>query len=104
MEVLKVSAKSNPNSVAGALAGVLRERGAAEIRIGPVPDQRKLRARGFAFSIIVCLYRFFYILMKKNELRLLLVQQVAKRKHLRCFYRKNGEGEREAVKTNFLTK
>ncbi len=28
MEILKVSAKSNPNSVAGALAGVLRERGA----------------------------------------------------------------------------
>ena len=27
MEILKVSAKSNPNSVAGALAGVLRERG-----------------------------------------------------------------------------
>ena len=27
MEVLKVSAKSNPNSVAGALANVLRERG-----------------------------------------------------------------------------
>ena len=32
MEILKVSAKSNPNSVAGALAGVLRERGAAEIQ------------------------------------------------------------------------
>ena len=32
MEVLKVSAKSNPNSVAGALAGVLRERGAAEMQ------------------------------------------------------------------------
>jgi stage V sporulation protein S len=32
MEVLKVSAKSNPNSVAGALAGVLRERGAAELQ------------------------------------------------------------------------
>ncbi|KMY40354.1 stage V sporulation protein S [Bacillus sp. FJAT-27445] len=32
MEILKVSAKSSPNSVAGALAGVLRERGAAEIR------------------------------------------------------------------------
>lgn len=32
MEVLKVSAKSNPNSVAGALAGVIRERGAAEIQ------------------------------------------------------------------------
>jgi stage V sporulation protein SpoVS len=32
MEVLKVSAKSSPNSVAGALAGVLREKGAAEIQ------------------------------------------------------------------------
>ena len=32
MEVLKVSAKSNPNSVAGALAGVLREKGGAEIQ------------------------------------------------------------------------
>ena len=32
MEVLKVSAKSNPNSVAGALAGVLREKGKAEMQ------------------------------------------------------------------------
>ena len=32
MEVLKVSSKSNPNSVAGALAGVLREKGNAEIQ------------------------------------------------------------------------
>ncbi len=32
MEVLKVSAKSSPNSVAGALAGVLRESGSAEIQ------------------------------------------------------------------------
>ena len=32
MEVLKVSSKSNPNSVAGALAGVLREKGKAEIQ------------------------------------------------------------------------
>ena len=32
MEVLKVSARSNPNSVAGALAGVLREQGGAEIQ------------------------------------------------------------------------
>ena len=30
MEVLRVSTKSNPNSVAGALAGVLREKGTAE--------------------------------------------------------------------------
>ena len=32
MEVLKVSSKSNPNSVAGALAGVLREKGNTEIQ------------------------------------------------------------------------
>ena len=32
MEVLKVPSKSNPNSVAGALAGVLREKGSAEIQ------------------------------------------------------------------------
>ena len=32
MDVLKVSSKSNPNSVAGALAGVLREKGSAEIQ------------------------------------------------------------------------
>ncbi len=32
METLKVSAKSNPNSVAGALAGAIRERGKAELQ------------------------------------------------------------------------
>lgn len=32
MEVLKVSSKSNPNSVAGALAGVIRETGSAEMQ------------------------------------------------------------------------
>ncbi|SMP47833.1 stage V sporulation protein S [Anoxynatronum buryatiense] len=32
MDVLKVSSKSNPNSVAGALAGVLRENGTAEVQ------------------------------------------------------------------------
>lgn len=32
MEVLKVSAQSNPKSVAGALAAVLRERGTVEVQ------------------------------------------------------------------------
>ncbi len=32
MDVLKVSSKSNPNSVAGALAGTMREKGSAEIQ------------------------------------------------------------------------
>ncbi|WP_020059113.1 stage V sporulation protein S [Bacillus sp. 123MFChir2] len=31
--ILKVSSKSNPNSVAGAIAGVLRESGNAEIQV-----------------------------------------------------------------------
>lgn len=31
MEIIKVSSKSSPNSVAGALAGVLRERGNAKL-------------------------------------------------------------------------
>lgn len=33
VEVLKVSSKSNPNSVAGALAGVLRQYGAVEVQV-----------------------------------------------------------------------
>lgn len=33
VEVLKVSTKSSPNSVAGALAGVIREQGAVEVQI-----------------------------------------------------------------------
>ena len=32
MELLKISSKSNPNSVAGALAVVIREKGTAEIQ------------------------------------------------------------------------
>ena len=32
VDVLRVSSKSNPNSVAGALAGVIREKGAAELQ------------------------------------------------------------------------
>ena len=32
MEVLRVSTKSNPNAVAGALAGVIREKGTAELQ------------------------------------------------------------------------
>ena len=32
MEILRVSAKSIPNSVAGAIAGVIREKGAVEVQ------------------------------------------------------------------------
>lgn len=52
MDILKVSTKSNPNSVAGALAGVLRERGNAEIQaIGAGAINQSVKAiaiaRGF---------------------------------------------------------
>ncbi len=33
MEVLKVSSKSNPNSVAGAMAGVVRQSGFVEVQV-----------------------------------------------------------------------
>ena len=33
MEVLKVSSKSNPNSVAGALAGIIRQTGCVEMQV-----------------------------------------------------------------------
>lgn len=33
MEILKVSSRSNPNSVAGALAGVIRQSGAVEMQV-----------------------------------------------------------------------
>ena len=45
MEVLKVSSKSNPNSVAGALAGVIREHGSAEIQAvgaGAIKDRKSV--------------------------------------------------------------
>jgi stage V sporulation protein S len=33
VEVLKVSSKSNPNSVAGAMAGVIRQNGSVEVQV-----------------------------------------------------------------------
>ena len=53
MEVLKVSSKSNPNSVAGALAGVLRERGGAEIQaIGAGVLNQAVKAVAIARSFV----------------------------------------------------
>ena len=56
MEILKVSAKSNPNSVAGALAGVIRENGSAEMQaIGAGALNQAVKAvaiaRGFPRSL-----------------------------------------------------
>ncbi|ADL51803.1 stage V sporulation protein S [Clostridium cellulovorans] len=75
MEVLKVSAKSNPNSVAGALAGVLRERGAAEIQaIGAGAINQAVKAiaiaRGFVAPSgidLVCIPAFTDIDIEGEE-------------------------------------
>ncbi|UCZ51653.1 stage V sporulation protein S [Bacillus shivajii] len=75
MEVLKVSAKSNPNSVAGALAGVIRERGAAEIQaIGAGALNQSIKAiaiaRGFVAPSgidLVCIPAFTDIQIDGDE-------------------------------------
>jgi len=75
MEILKVSAKSNPNSVAGALAGVLRERGAAEIQaIGAGALNQAVKAvaiaRGFVAPSgvdLICIPAFTDIIIDGEE-------------------------------------
>lgn len=66
MEILKVSAKSSPNAVAGALAGVIREQGTAEIQaIGAGAINQAVKAvaiaRGFVApggTDLVCIPAF----------------------------------------------
>jgi len=75
MEVLKVSAKSKPNSVAGALAGVLRERGCAEIQaIGAGALNQAVKAvaiaRGFVAPSgidLICIPAFTDIIIDGEE-------------------------------------
>lgn len=75
MEVLKVSAKSTPNSVAGALAGVIRERGAAEIQaIGAGALNQSIKAiaiaRGFVAPSgidLICIPAFTDIEIEGEE-------------------------------------
>ncbi|WP_405102046.1 stage V sporulation protein S [Oceanobacillus sp. FSL H7-0719] len=75
MEVLKVSSKSNPNSVAGALANVLRERGSAEIQaIGAGALNQSIKAvaiaRGFVAPSgldLICIPAFTDITIDNEE-------------------------------------
>ncbi|MBL4934876.1 stage V sporulation protein S [Clostridium sp. YIM B02515] len=83
MEVLKVSAKSNPNSVAGALAGVLRETSTAEIQaIGAGALNQAVKAiaiaRGFVAPTgidLVCIPAFTDVIIdgdKKTAIKLII--------------------------------
>ena len=73
--LLKVSAKSNPNSVAGALAGVLREKGGAEIQaIGAGALNQAIKATAIARGFVapsgidlVCIPAFTDIQIEGEE-------------------------------------
>ncbi len=75
MEVLKVSAKSAPNSVAGAIAAVIREKGTAEIQaIGAAAINQAVKAiaiaRGFLAPSginLICIPAFVDVIIDGNE-------------------------------------
>ena len=75
MEILKVSSKSNPNSVAGALANVFREKGMAEVQaIGAGAINQAVKAiaiaRGFVAPSgknLVCIPAFTDIVIDDEE-------------------------------------
>ncbi|MCX7842432.1 MAG: stage V sporulation protein S [Clostridia bacterium] len=75
MDVLKVSAKSNPNSIAGALAGVIREKGSAEIQaIGAGALNQAVKAvaiaRGFVAPSgleLICIPAFTDVLIEGED-------------------------------------
>ncbi|MDR3563845.1 MAG: stage V sporulation protein S [Negativicutes bacterium] len=75
MEVLKVSAQSNPKSVAGALAAVLREKGSAEVQaVGAGAVNQAIKAvaiaRGFVAPNgidLICIPAFAEIIIDGEE-------------------------------------
>lgn len=74
-EVLRVSSRSNPNAVAGALAGVIREKGFAEVQgIGAGAVNQAIKAvaiaRGFVAPSgidLVCVPAFTDIIIDGQE-------------------------------------
>lgn len=75
MELLKVSTTSNPNKVAGALAGAMREQGGAELQaIGPAAVSQAVKAvaiaRGFVAPQgidLICIPAFTDIIIDGEE-------------------------------------
>lgn len=75
MEVLRVSAKSIPNAVAGAIAGVIREQGAVEVQsVGAGASNQALKsvaiARGYmapAGVDLICIPAFTTIMIDNEE-------------------------------------
>lgn len=75
MEVLKVSAKSIPNLVAGAIAGVIREQGAVEMQaVGAGAANQALKAvaiaRGYvapAGMDLICIPAFVNVIIDGED-------------------------------------
>jgi len=95
MDVLKISAKSNPNSVAGALAGVIRERGVAEMQaIGAGALNQAVKAvaiaRGFVAPSgieLICIPAFTDIVIDGEErtaIKLIVEPKNKKISHVCC--------------------
>ena len=75
MDVLKISTKSNPNSVAGAIAGLIKERGKAEMQVigaGAINQAIKAIAiaRGFVAPSgidLICIPAFTEVRIDEDE-------------------------------------
>lgn len=75
MEILKVSAKSVPNSVAGAIAGVIREKGSVEVQaVGAGASNQAVKAVAIARGYLapsgidlVCVPAFANVLIDSEE-------------------------------------
>ena len=75
MEILKVSAKSSPNSVAGAIAGVVREREAVEVQaVGACAINQAIKALAIARGYLaptgidlICIPAFTSVTIDSDE-------------------------------------
>ena len=75
MDILKISTKSNPNSVAGAIAGLIKERGRAEMQaIGAGALNQAIKAiaiaRGFVAPSgvdLICIPAFTEVKIEEEE-------------------------------------
>ncbi|MBQ3876060.1 MAG: stage V sporulation protein S [Oscillospiraceae bacterium] len=74
MEILKVSAKSSPNSVAGAIAGVVREREAVDQAVGAGAINQAIKAiaiaRGYLAPTgidLICIPAFTSVTIDSDE-------------------------------------
>ena len=75
MEVLKVSARSLPNSVAGAIAGVIREKGTVEVQaVGAGAANQAIKAEAIARGYLapsgldlICIPAFANVVIDDEE-------------------------------------